>query len=118
MSCAGLPHHNGNVRHIALSPDDRVLAAASSTQGVELWNLKSRELLRMLPGDRGSILAVAFAADDKTLAAGDARGRVHLWNPVTGDEQGDFVADPLGLHALAFAPTAGCLPPRERVKRA
>ena len=72
----------------------------------------------MLAGGRGSILAVAFAADDKTLAAGDARGRVRLWNPATGDERGNFVADSLGLHASPSRPTAGCWPPRERVKKA
>ncbi len=45
----------------AISPDDRILAVASNTQGVELWDLETRELRKALPGRQGTIQALAFA---------------------------------------------------------
>ncbi len=99
-----LPLRNGNVRRVAISPDDRILAVASNTQGVELWDLETHELRKALPGRQGSIQAIAIAADGRTLATGDARGCIRLWDPATGEERTSFAGDPLGVRALAFSP--------------
>jgi serine/threonine protein kinase len=99
-----LPHQGGNLRRIAISPDDNTVAVANSTQGVELWDVDSRTLRLTLAGHHGTILAIAFAPDGKTLATGDASGDIRLWDPATGAERARLRADPLGVRALAFSP--------------
>jgi serine/threonine protein kinase len=95
---------HGTVRRAPLSPDDRTVAVAGGTQGVELWDLQSRTLLKTLPGGHGTILPIAFAPDGQTLAAGDTGGFIHLWDPATGSERASFRGDALAVRALAFAP--------------
>jgi serine/threonine protein kinase len=95
---------HGTARRAPLAPDDRTVAVASSTQGVELWDLQSRTRRRTLAGGHGTIVPLAFAPDGRTLAAGDTGGLIRLWDPDSGAEQAHFRGDPLGLRALAFAP--------------
>jgi WD40 repeat protein len=99
-----LPHHTGNNRRIAIAPDDRTVALANNTQGVELWDVERHELRLTLPGHQGTIQALAFAPDGKTLATGDARGTIRLWDTVTGEERASFAGDPNGVRGLAFSP--------------
>jgi serine/threonine protein kinase len=99
-----LPPHTGNIRRIAIAPDDRTVALANNTQSVELWDLERHELRLTLPGHQVTIQAIAFAPDGKTLATGDARGNIRLWDPVTGEERAHFTGDPNRVSALAFSP--------------
>jgi serine/threonine protein kinase len=95
---------NGSVRRVAISPDDRTIAAGRNTPNVEIWDLDTRTPKKALPGHNGTILAIAFATDGKTLATGDARGNIRFWDPATGAERAGFSGDRLGLRALAFSP--------------
>ncbi len=81
----GLPliDHTGDVNAVAISPDRRILAAASSDGTVQLWSLTDPARpapLRPLTGSVGSVDSVAFSPDGRTLAAGDSVGTVWLWN--------------------------------------
>src|SRR5262249_41948043 len=96
---------------VAVSPDDKTVAVASSTQGVELWDLDGRMIRQMLPGHHGTVLALAFAPDGKTLAAGYAGGPIELWDPATGYERAGFQGDRLAVRALAFSPDCQPLAP-------
>jgi WD40 repeat protein len=104
-----LLRQNGAVRRAPVSPDDRTVAVANGTQGVELWDLATRRVRRTLPGHSGSIMAIAFAPDGRTLATGDTSGRIRLWDPDDGRERATFEGDPLGVRALAFTPDGGRL---------
>jgi serine/threonine protein kinase len=95
---------HGTARRAPIAPDDRTVAVASSTQGVELWDLQSSSLCKKLAGGHGTIVPLAFAPDGRMLAAGDTGGLIRLWATASGAEQASFRGDPLGLRALAFAP--------------
>jgi len=97
-----LPPHSGSSRRMAISPDDETLAIGSS-QNVELWDLKSREV-KILSGHQNTVLAFAFAPDGRTLATGDVGGHILLWDPATGSKLGEFQGDSVGMRALAFTP--------------
>ncbi|MFI6435446.1 helix-turn-helix domain-containing protein [Streptomyces sp. NPDC050759] len=66
----------GAVASLAFSPDARTLAA-SSTRGVQLWDLATGQTRLTLPTH--SPEAVAFSPDGRTLAIG-TDGSVELWN--------------------------------------
>ncbi|MEU6724520.1 serine/threonine-protein kinase [Nonomuraea wenchangensis] len=73
------------VRAIAYSPDGKVLATGTTTEGVTLWD--GAGLLRRLPvgAEEGEqIDALAFSPDGRTLAAAGAYGKVWLWDLAHG----------------------------------
>ncbi len=71
-----------NVSSVAISPDGRMLAAASGT-GVGLWNLADAgdpALVTTLSGPTKSVSKVAFGQGGKMLAAGSWDANVWLWS--------------------------------------
>jgi hypothetical protein len=43
------PRHGGNVRRVAVAPDDRPVAVGGTAQGVELWDVDSRAVRMQSP---------------------------------------------------------------------
>jgi WD40 repeat protein len=92
---------NSKVYSVAFSPDDRLLATASSeglreggafVSEVRLWNPDTGELQKTLTERSEGVLSVAFSPDGRTLAGvtgtGNAAakiGKVKLWDVQTGE---------------------------------
>jgi serine/threonine protein kinase len=92
---------DSKVYSVAFSPDDRLLATASSEglreggafiSEVRLWNPETGELQRTLTERSEGVLSVAFSPDGRTLAgvtgtgnAGVKIGKVKLWDVQTGE---------------------------------
>lgn len=76
------PH--SNVYSVIFSPNGRILATSSNTEGpTELWDVSSGNQLAALAGDSTGIIVLTFSHDSKMLAGG--RGRfIALWDVASG----------------------------------
>lgn len=77
----------GRVRALALSPDDRMVAAALEAKGpewtgisIKVWNSQSSQLMLDLEAHGEAALSVAFSPDGQRIASGGEDGKAHVWN--------------------------------------
>ncbi|KAF2830965.1 WD40 repeat-like protein [Ophiobolus disseminans] len=72
-----LAGHRNDIRALALSSDDRMLASASSG-GLKIWNVRTQNCLRTL--ECGYALCCAFLPGDKIVVVGTKDGDVELYD--------------------------------------
>ncbi|MEJ2733209.1 MAG: CHAT domain-containing protein [Anaerolineae bacterium] len=73
--------HTDGVYAVALSPDGKTLASASSDHTVRLWDVDSRQPVGSpLTRHDASVMSVAFSPDGQILASGSADGAIILWD--------------------------------------
>ena len=77
-----LPGHRNDIRALALSSDDRMLASASSGKsangGLKIWNVRTQNCLRTL--ECGRALCAAFLPGDKIVVVGTKDGDIELYD--------------------------------------
>jgi U3 small nucleolar RNA-associated protein 12 len=77
-----LAGHRNDIRALALSSDDRMLASASSGKspngGLKIWNIRTQNCLRTL--ECGKALCTAFLPGDKIVAVGTKEGHIELYD--------------------------------------
>lgn len=72
-----LPGHRTDVRSLALSSDDKMLASASSGS-LKIWNIKTGTCLRTL--ECGYALCCAFLPGDRIVVVGTKSGELELFD--------------------------------------
>ncbi|KAH7123859.1 hypothetical protein B0J11DRAFT_530080 [Dendryphion nanum] len=72
-----LSGHRNDIRSLALSSDDRMLASASSG-GLKIWNTRTQSCLRTL--ECGYALCCAFLPGDKIVLVGTKEGDLELYD--------------------------------------
>ncbi|KAK5113100.1 hypothetical protein LTR62_003679 [Meristemomyces frigidus] len=75
-----LPGHRTDIRTLALSSDDRMLASASSGQ-LKIWNLRTESCLRTI--DCGQALCSAFLPGDRIVLLGTKTGDLEMYDVST-----------------------------------
>ncbi|MBV9123795.1 MAG: PD40 domain-containing protein, partial [Planctomycetes bacterium] len=74
----------GSIRALAVSPDGRLVAAASSDGGIYLWEWQTDRKPHRLQAGEQEMNSLAFAPDGRTLAAGGSlMDGVYLWDVPT-----------------------------------
>ena len=79
------------VRSLAISPDDRTLAAAYGDGSLTLWDIATDKPLRTIHANAGRIWSVAYSPDGKRLATAGSDRVVKLWR-ANVDQRAQFIA--------------------------
>ncbi|HEY1736585.1 MAG TPA: hypothetical protein VGG12_08065, partial [Methylovirgula sp.] len=69
----------GNIWSIAVSPNDKWVAAGDSDGSVRLWTSGSTVPAKSFFGHAKDVLCVAFSPDGKTIASGGADRKIQIW---------------------------------------
>lgn len=72
-----LPGHRADIRSLALSSDDKMLASAANGS-MKIWNIKSQTCIRTF--DCGYSLCCAFLPGDKVVVVGTKSGELQLFD--------------------------------------
>ncbi|GLE01419.1 hypothetical protein PINS_up010249 [Pythium insidiosum] len=68
------------VTSVALSPDGRLLAAASLDKVVRIWDTESTQLIDRFEGHSDSVYSIAFSPDGKNVISGSLDKNIMLWD--------------------------------------
>jgi WD40 repeat protein/serine/threonine protein kinase len=77
---------------VAFSPDGRYLASVGGNlsvhpdEEVQVWDARTGDLIRSLPGHVGGLRCVAFSPDGRRLASAGLDQTIKIWDAQTGDE--------------------------------
>jgi WD40 repeat protein len=71
---------------LAWAPDGIRLALGTKHGDIQLWDTRSKTLLRTAKQRFGEIYALAWSPDGKELASGGQDQAVHLWDTTTGQQ--------------------------------
>ncbi len=69
---------------VTISPDNKILAGASSERIIELWDLPTNKKLQTLKGHTGRVYDVNFSADGKRLVSASDDRKIIIWEVATG----------------------------------
>jgi WD40 repeat protein len=102
------PRHHAHC--LALSPDGEVVAV-TGRDGVRLWSLSSKEVVRHLANENARVLgplSVAFSPDGRLLATGkiglEKESKIQLWDWSTGMPVRAIVGHDRQVVSMAFSP--------------
>ena len=88
---------------VAFSPDSRTLAVGSD-KTIELHDVQSGELLRMINEHRDWAWCVAFSPNGNQLVSSGQNGVIRFWDPETGRLRASLEAHDKVVFSVAFWP--------------
>ncbi len=97
-----LTGHTGWITALKFSPDDTLLASASTDGTVRLWKTDNGMQHALLKGGGEGLNAVLFSPDSKRIATQNSNGAVRLWDTHTGNMIAVYQECNLGV--IAFSP--------------
>lgn len=106
----GVPVHPGALSAMAISPDGKLLATASSTDAsARIWDLKARSQQVALRGHEAVVsdavlAAIAFAPRGDLIITGGGDGTARVWDVRSGEPRQILRGHAGGVRAVAFSP--------------
>jgi hypothetical protein len=95
----------GNARCIAFGPGGKLLAAAASDNGVQLWDMAVGKKTLTLTGLEKQTGKLSFSADGRTLAALAADGQtIQVWDTIRGSARCQINHNRGAAASLALSP--------------
>ncbi len=106
--CFWLHGHTGKITAVAVDPEGKLIASASTDQSVKLWDRVKGELVGSL-SHPAVVSCLAFSPDGKTLATGGDEQAVRLWDIALRQQRNILDAQKGAVRALAFSPDGSVL---------
>ncbi|MFJ3792720.1 helix-turn-helix domain-containing protein [Kitasatospora sp. NPDC090091] len=109
-------YHSDHLRHLAVSPDGRLLATAGNDRLVVVWDVRAGRPLGADPNHHAepegaartvgsdTVHALAFAPDGRTVADVGHQGALRLWDLDSPAPTATLTGPGLPLNGLAFLP--------------
>jgi WD40 repeat protein len=88
------------VRTLAFSPDERLLAVGTSDGGMQILDRQSGRQITALAGHNDLIRSLVFSSDGSCVVAGTFRGEILVWNAIQRTPITTLKGDTLGVAAL------------------
>ncbi len=101
---ATLTGHTDSIYSVSFSPDNTMIASASSDNTVRLWNVNTGETKVTLIGHTDSVNSVAYAPDGKTIATASSDETVRLWNATTGKHKATLTGHKDSVTWVTYSP--------------
>ena len=98
-----LRDHQGEVRAVAFSPDDSLLASGDDS-AVRVWNVKTGEQLAAMTGHTHQIYTVTFSPDGTRIASGGNDNTIRLWDTQSYQQVAVLTGHTSYVHSLRFSP--------------
>ncbi len=73
-------HLAGTVGALAFSPDGKTLSCGHRDGLIQVWDVRTHELLSNFVGNAGRVTALAFSPDSTRLANGSSDGLIRVWD--------------------------------------
>src|SRR5439155_9658832 len=99
-------HPKQAVFSLALSPDDRFLAALGD--GIEVWDLQKGELRASLAVE-SRIISALFTPDGRYILSADHTNTVRVWNLAERRIERQIAIDSIGVARLTISPDGALL---------
>lgn len=96
-----LAGHRADIRSLALSSDDRMLASASNG-GLKIWNVRTRTCIRTF--ECGYALCCTFVPGDKIVVVGTKSGELELFDIASAAKIGQVEAHEGSIWSLQVHP--------------
>ncbi|MEB3831367.1 S-layer homology domain-containing protein [Phormidium sp. CCY1219] len=97
---------------LAIGPEGSVMASGHlgpDNGQINLWSLRSGELIRTLPGHSTRVGALAIAPDGKTLVSGGGDATLKIWDLRTGELKNTLTEHGDEITSVAIAPDGNTL---------
>ena len=97
--------HKKFIKHMAFSPDGKVIAAGSDDKTLCLWEADTGNLLHTLSGHTHAVNSVAFSPDGRVIASASSDGTLRLWNVNTGQLLRILTTEDIShIRSVAYSP--------------
>lgn len=94
---------------IAISPNGRILASDGGYGKINLWNLRTGQLLRTLSGHTESVMSVTFSSDSQTLVSSGSDRKIRIWRLNNGDLLRTLSLKPYMAFSVTISPDSQTL---------
>ena len=96
--------HEGEVRAVAFSPDDRLLASGGDDRTIRVWDVATGRLLATMTGHSQKIFTVTFSPDGSRIVSSGNDQVIRFWDTASFGQVFALPGHKSYVHSLAFSP--------------